>query len=901
MLEKIFSARMSGYVDAYQLAMGMDTTMSVFGVELSRALVSIFLKQCPDICIDAAMGMSLPIGSSADMSVKTGPFLVNGQLNARFDVVIKEYKLGSVDLGVQLFSADLGFEFLGIGLDISTPGIEDMTPEYIAKILASLLDVSIEDLLKWLEDPEIKFQPAGSPSSGDSSGQDDGNDSSQQDGDGQNNDDGTSSGSGTPSNQSQGSQGAGNNNDDKEEPDVEATLRNTKGDRFARYACREQDFSWGKATKYEGSGWSYNPEHKDINKASYDRICRDNMTNKTILNNVVLINDVYRPIEVNATLDRTDGELVCGAKGKVCTSTPRYNAKETQINRKGEQRSLVLEPVARRISVAGSSKLENSWHKFTVKARHIDMARMEELFERYDDDKARFKSDGETVKVWLKKLGLKQAGFSLDTISDDISWPWVFLPRDNKKYNVTFLYKNKIPVSPQKVDQYVTIWTKIDSDTNAPSLSDALLVEHCEIIAPVKFSHSYRIMTRRSQQATSFISSSPHIEVFGYSRNWLKNESERNNAPAHCQDPHLDSWQGKTPDQRIQQALKQMSLSISATPEDGKVVVDIDEALSLVGNIIPAILEKRTFETIGKAIEPDSSVTPSFFQVTSIRPSETQREVKFITVKRVDGLRNGSNFTVPIFGEHRDWLQSTHDVNGTPTNYLNTMGSFLSCNNDRTDWINQNGLWLGQTLEPADNDELPLSRPTLLFKDEQNSNSEHLQITQIVGGMGIARFTVQNRLPYGGKHYPELDKKIYKKLLMFPGHKAASMVSLQQNHIEFLTNQQEDLEYVLRYIKPQSSDVMVHIEVRQFCTEQRDDDTQCMSSRFLEQPAGHQFAIGETVINRCLDQLGVSGTSNSGSDRLTRFLSEKDPIVRYGVSALPVLQSLHNNSSFQCN
>jgi hypothetical protein len=882
MLEKIFSARMSGYVDAHQLAMGMDTTMSVFGVELSRALVSILLKQCPDICIEAAMGMSLPIGS-ADMSVKTGPFLVNGQLNARFDVAIKKYKLGSVGLGVQLFRADLGFEFLGIGLDISTPGIEDMTPEYIAKILASLLDVSIEDLLKWLEDPEIKFQPAGSPSSSDSSGQDDGNDSSQQDGDGQgkgkekkNNTDGQS-------NEASEQQEADEKNGEKDEPDVKATLRNKQGDTYGRYACRKDDLSWGVATKYKNGNWYYSARYRDINPESWKLVCTNHMSNETILDGVELINDTYRPIEVNAQIRTFEGEPLCDSTGKVCTITPQYKYRETGKNRDGQQMTNTLVPFVRKISVAGSSKEEPNWRPLVVEARKSILRKMEDLFERYEDDKDKYEADGKAVKSWLRGLTLKQTGLKVDSINDDdIDFPLAWFGGDNSTHDIDFSYKNKIPVSPKEVDQYVTIWTKIDLNNNKAVLSDALLVEHCQ--AEIVYTHNWF----------------GDVHTHRY-KDWLRSEDDRRKAPVHCQGEHLDSFQDKTPDQRIQQALQQIQSSISVNADNGNVIVDISEASWLVSNAISAIIGKREFEKIGKTITPDANVTPQGCQVTSIRSAEILRAVQFQSFKKENGIRVGSDYEVGVFGKHRDWLQTTQDSNGTPTKYWGTMGSFLSCHSNASQWLDEHHLWLRKTLEPVDETLLPLSGPTLLFKTKQSSNPEQLNITQIVGGVGIANFTVQKRLPYNLPHYPAVDKIIYKKLLMIPGHNAASMVSLQQNHIEFLTNQQEDLEYVLRYIKPQSSHMMVHIEVRQFCTEQREDDTQCKSSRFLEQPAGHQFAIGETVINRCLDQLGISGTSNSGPDRLMRFLSETDPIVRYGVSALPVLQSLHNNPSFQCN
>jgi hypothetical protein len=876
MLEKIFSARMSGYVDAHQLAMGMDTTMSVFGVELSRALVSILLKQCPDICIEAAMGMSLPIGSG-DMSVKTGPFLVNGQLNARFDVAIKKYKLGSVGLGVQLFRADLGFEFLGIGLDISTPGIEDMTPEYIAKILASLLDVSIEDLLKWLEDPEIKFQPAGSPSSSESSGREEGNNDGKKNSNGK----GKEKETNTEAQSSQVSEAeeADKKNGEKEEPEVKATLRNKKGDTYGRYACRKEDFSWGFATKYKNGNWYYGPRYRDINPSSWKQVCEDHMTNESVLDGVELINDIYRPLNVNANITVFEGEPMCDSAGKVCTIIPQYEYRETGKNRDGQQMTNTLVPFVRKISVAGSSKKEPNWRPLVIEAPKSILRNMEDRFERYEDDKDKYEADGKAVKEWLRGLALKQTGLKIDSISDDIKFPFTTWFGN---HDIDFSYKNKIPVSPKEVDQYVSIWTKLDSKNNKAVLSDALLVEHCR--ADIIYTHKWfgEVHTHRY-------------------KDWLRSEDDRRKAPVHCQGEHLDSFEDKTPDQRIQQALQQIQSSISVNTDKGNVIVDISEASWLVSNAISAIVGVQQFEGISIAIAPDENVTPQECVVTSIRSSEILRAVQFQSFKKENGIRVGSDYEVGVFGKHRDWLQTTEDSNGTPTKYWGTMGSFLSCHSNASQWLDEHHLWLRKSLEPVDETLLPLSGPTLLFKTKQSSNPDQLNITQIVGGVGIANFTVQKRLPYKLSHYPAVDKIIYKQLLTFPGHSAASMVSLQQNHIEFLTNQQEDLEYVLRYIKPQSSNVMVHIEVRQFCTEQRDDDTPCKSSRFLEQPAGHQFAIGETVINRCLDQLGVSGTSNSGSDRLTRFLSEKDPIVRYGVSALPVLQSLHNNSSFQCN
>ena len=880
MLEKIFSSRLSGYVDAHQQALGMETTMSVFGVELSRALVSILLKQCPDICIEAMMGMNLPIGS-ADMTVRTGPFLVNGHLAARFDVRVKSYELGTVNLGVQLFRADLGFKFLGIGLDISTPSIEEMTPDHIAKILASLLDVSIEDLLKWLEDPEIKFQPAGSPSSNDPPGQTEGDSNSQQDGEGKGkekklNDEAQSS-------QSEEAQQADTQNGEKVEPEVKATLRNNKGDTFGRYACRKADFSWGFATKYKNGNWYYHPRYRDINPSSWKQICEVHMTKESILGDVELINDIYRPIEMNAEITIFEGEPLCDPDGKVCTISPQYKYQELGKNNDGVQMTKTLVPFVREISIAGSSKEEENWRPLVVEARKSALKEMEKRFERYENDKVNMSSEGKLVKDWLKGLALRQTGLIIDTINDDdVDFPLAWFGGDSSKHNIKFSYKNKIPVSPKKVEQYVSIWTKIDSNTNKAVLSDAVLVEHCR--THIVYEHNWF----------------GNIHKHRY-MDWLRSEDDRNNAPDHCKNDHLDGFQEKTPDQHIQHALQQIQSSISVDADYGKVIVDISEASWLISNAISSIIEKRGLEQIGQAITPDLSVTPQDCQVTSIRTTEELRAVQFQSFKKVNSIRIGSDYELSIFGKHRDWLQTTTDSNGNKTQYRETMGSFLSCHANATNWIDEHYLWLQQTLEPGDDVSLAISGPTLLFASEQEFNDDTLNITQVVGGVGIATISVQNRLPYELPHQPEIDKLIYKKLLEFPGHDAPTMVNLDKNHIGFLTNRDEDLEYVIRYVKPQSGEMMVHIEVRQYCTNERDAKDHCKSDKFLNVPAGHQFSIQDAVINRCLRELGVVGDANNSAGRLNLFLSEPDPIVRYGTTAIPILQSLHNNPSFQCN
>lgn len=874
LLKKIFSARIQGHVDANLQEIGMDTALSVFGLDLSEGTLQILLKQCPSECITANMNMNIPIGS-ANVVVSTDPFLVNGTATAAFKLKIDERKIGAANLLVRKFSADLGFNIFGIGVDVSTSGIEDMTPRYIAKIIASLLDIDLQDVLAFLKNPKIKVQPAGSPSS-DSKGGDEGNKE-------RDSNEGESKSSSSVTNQRKQSVEAeatqeAEKNGEKKSPEVKATLRNTKGDVFGRYACRDADMSWGFATSYKNGNWSYRPSYQDINPSSWKVICTNNISGEEILKGVFLINDTYRPIRINADIYVYDGEPECDPQGKSCTMVPSYGYEETHIDEKGTQRNNTLMPFVRRISIAGSSEIEANWHELEVKAPETELRTKKKQYQRYIRDTSANASDGVAVRKWVKRLLQSQYSLTVDKISDDIGFPWAFWSNE-----ITLEYKNRVPVQPLVANQYVSVWTKINSDKTRPILSDALLVEHCQM--NITYQHKW------------FGETHTH-------RYWdmLKSEQSRKQSPGQCKGEHLDVLGDKTADELIQDALSRVSESLSVSPETGEVALDIAEAPVLISNAIAAIVAKRPIQPIGKAIVPDQFVTPKDCNVSSIRTTELERWVKFIPFVKEGGLRKGREFLVAKNGPHRNWLRATKDINGKQTSYRSTMGSLLSCETDPNRWLKLHDLWLGTTLDEAIDTEMPLFGPTLLFEDRSaGGTSDFIKVKQIVGGHPIATFEVQKRLPYNLHHYPDLDRFIYKKVLTLPSTTMQEMAESEWNRIQFIANRNADRDYLIRHVKPRNSDAKIYIEVREYCTDERDADYQCKSSKFLDAPAGHTFTLRESLVGRCMSEIGVIGESQSGLARLKRLLSESDPIVRYGVSPMLVLQSLSNNESFQCN
>ena len=178
-LSYLISARASGYARAKEADLGFQADMGVFGIRLGQGKVSLDLPACQNLDLPGharperhkpcfllrADEVKLGSGVEASGSLETDLLFVNSQLDIGFQLKLFGQEFGRAGLKAALLRAVLEAQIPKLfKLTIVTPGLEVMSPRYVADIIASLLSVNLEDLLKVKLD-DIVIAPAGEPGS----------------------------------------------------------------------------------------------------------------------------------------------------------------------------------------------------------------------------------------------------------------------------------------------------------------------------------------------------------------------------------------------------------------------------------------------------------------------------------------------------------------------------------------------------------------------------------------------------------------------------------------------------------------------------------------------------------------------------------------------------------------
>jgi len=864
MLKKILSLQIQGHLDVKNEDLGMNSELEVFGVKLSRADIQILLKKCPKECINAYMAFNLPIGG-ADMDVRTGPFLIQGYLKTTFKLKVYKYRIAKAKLLVKLLRADLGFDIFGIGVDVSTGSIDEMTPRYLARIIASLLEIKLEDILKWLKNPKIKIAPAGSPSDG--SGSKNGGDSPSTGG---SSGERSNTGNGAPSDKETKDKEEKKSKGPIKKPPINTKLRNKKGNVVGSYACRKSDRSWGLATYHHNNTWYYSTYYIDINKQSWDKICAKKI--KNILGaGTFAIDDIYRPIKSSVSITPRLGELDCPGEGLECSALSSYS-----FNEQTTKHIYNVKPLIRQLSQAGTSKIGTKERDLSIDITVKQIRRLTELLDNDDKTKSAILADKKIAHDWIKEAVRKIHGIELDVITDvDPDWIWLWnSPTDMKNYKI--YYKNNVPVSPQNAYQYASIWAPVNDASNKIIANKAIIVESCRVERIIK------------HKKTRWWSAHEHR---GY---WYKRgEKDDNISPVKCDKPHLDSTNGKHPDKIIQDALK--NVKTVADPDTGDTLVNIQDLSWLVSDVLTSIFTQTEIAPKGKIIPSDDAISPNC-KVTSIRVTDLGRYVRFTTFTKSKGITEAKNFDVYTTGSHRKWLKSDNDA------YKSSMGTLLACLPNATSWLSEHKLWYGEVFDNG-----PLGS-TLLFRNStQREQNPFVKVTQVVNNLPVSTFEVERKLPYNLSHSEKIAQTLYLKILDDGSSNKRKLEKYSLAQLYFVTNEETDSEYTIAKTRlTHAKETNYRIEMRQYCTDVRNKKSGCSDKNFIKSKAGHTFVLPQTKLAKCLTDLGVYGSTADNTMRLKNFLSEVSPVTKYGASPLPILTSLHNASkqpgiTFKCN
>jgi hypothetical protein len=148
-----------------------DSRLAVLGIQLSRDKLRFCAKNCGQsgreegyASINSTVGLLI---GDFTLAAETDLALRNPKADGGVELNLFGWKPGGAGLYADLDKAQSRLSLLGIKITVTTPSIRTMTPELLLRILTSLFDISLEDLLK-LKLDDIKITVVNGDGSSDS-------------------------------------------------------------------------------------------------------------------------------------------------------------------------------------------------------------------------------------------------------------------------------------------------------------------------------------------------------------------------------------------------------------------------------------------------------------------------------------------------------------------------------------------------------------------------------------------------------------------------------------------------------------------------------------------------------------------------------------------------------------
>ncbi|MEM7581962.1 MAG: hypothetical protein AAF560_01160 [Acidobacteriota bacterium] len=256
-LKSILEASAHGKMTGNPAAFSLEARLKVLGIQLAEAGLIGNLEQCPKRCLTVHAAVNFLLGT-AQGSVSTDPFFIDPLVKLGFALEIFGKRFGGAKIEAELRRARLDADILGlIHLTVVVPGLDLLTPGYLADVIAALFSIRLEDLLN-LDPTRIVIAPAGG-GSGDASSQAKGKSTQESDPDGPeeptHNSDPPSLPPGDPPPESRGLP-----------PQIPPAGRD-----FA--ACRESDRSYGSLRWYGDQRWYYWSTVRQLTREQWNTVC----------------------------------------------------------------------------------------------------------------------------------------------------------------------------------------------------------------------------------------------------------------------------------------------------------------------------------------------------------------------------------------------------------------------------------------------------------------------------------------------------------------------------------------------------------------------------------------------------------------------------------------------------
>lgn len=688
----ILDASLGGELKPQNGAALLYTALRIFGADIASTDFQAHATRCPNRCIQGETSFKLPIGGG-HVDAEFGPFLVDALLRFVIDLNIFGTEIGSGRLEAELMRATLDANVLKeFSIKVVTPALEQITPVYLAEILASLLDISLEDVIKWLKNPTFELAPAGSP------GGDDGE--ARQDGGGA--EGGSAPGSpgatanGKPADSQSPMQVLGDNADKSVDPnDRKKGFKLPKlafpypqqralvlGDHVR--ACNPDGKRWGTLYLNPDGHWSFNTSVSGLSSRAYKLICEDQIynggtgpwSNQTQTRDVQLINDEFLPLRTFSDIRRTYGEKQCDVDGQgnlACiTDDPTYTVEYYPWKDDSERYAYDINAYPYRYSY------ENVSSRYKGEASlSLSKSQAERLLARD------FKSH--SVQYELKRLLREEHDIFADVIIERLAKKEGF----RRHWNPEYLVRYEVTKHAEQSQSYdhIMVWV----NRNA---SRAIFEHRC---------HTWY---------------------------WFYGDAK----PAlNCQElgkPELD--------ERFLELLKINGIELSTT--GGENILDPEETVWLLSEAIPSTIRGKNLPARGENVLFDRSIggcdvqsitqfdkgEQRIFRVHKKLPAKSETEL--VGVGSVD-------IAVSKVGPHAAWAASDNDA------WISTMVSFLACLEAPDQWLQNHSLWLEPDTTAAVN-------IRFLYSVKNRREQYYETVESIESGKAPNRFSIVRHDPY---------------------------------------------------------------------------------------------------------------------------------------------------------
>ncbi len=719
---KILSAQVNGELRGKEGTAAMQSHLVLLGVKLAETMLVADIAKCPKRCIKAEAYIDFLLGDGT-IGAEFGPFLVDAKANLSVGLDIFGKKYGQASLNASILQARLKAKVLFLSLNVSTPKLNDMTPSYIAEIIASLLNVKIEDVLEWLKKPKIEFAPAGKPASEsggstDGKGDDGGTPSS-----GGNQGTGASAGANQKPSDAGALPGGSSDEDPKKLlsksalPDgiVASRQRDASNDGKAIRACHEKQQRWGNVYYSTWSkrwffwGWR-------LPKNVFDIVCSERIGSGPweAQTGAFTIKDEFARLETLSRYTRyRDDSKKCTplANGDVkCVSAAaQYNVWQT-----------TPEP----------AKEPSRWRLWGQPFEYLYIQSPKS--DSYDAEITLSKRERKRLEPWFDLLKKKNQGAKLTT-------------RERRKLNllvtrVTYYLEEE----GLRADAIIDI---NEADGVVSGIGNFF---SGNTTYKVDYSVAQSATTQPGHDYVSILVNEKVTEAVFLYECWPRDSKI-------CSD---------VPFQQANDLALGMVKNVNIQPDKMPIIQDPIATAWVLNDAIPSVLRGEKPPARGSLIQPDTAVAQCGLE--SIQLFDDPEKLSFRFERSTDGIQRISNLNIDKAGPHADWANSDDDV------VITAMASFLACQDNANAWLDQHRMWLTPEENSVDG--------ALLFMNRGDQASELQTVKRIEAQVGHADFKVQRLNPYLNKTSFELEDliQLYRSIRQYGSDEAVVLVNTEE-------------------------------------------------------------------------------------------------------------------------